>query len=673
MKRLALWLFPAILIAGEARYARLGESQGNVEVQLQAADAWLAAERNLPLMESAWVRTGASSRLEIELDEGSAWRLGPDSQGEISDYSRLSTGQRVTLLSLDHGLAWFTGEPKGNDSLSLAVPGAQVIFILGARIRLEAGESWSLISVIEGKVRYSSPTAEIDLLAGQTLRLDPENPARFFLDREVKAMDMDRWSEVRDKAEAAPISAGHVLEQYGLADLDAAGVWIQTDEFGAAWKPKVPDGWVPFQNGRWRWYDALGYTWVSNDPWGWLPYHYGRWAHRENLGWVWAPPLSTVFKPGEVYWMRGAELAGWGPLAPGESWPPSGPKGTQPQQYSNAYTAYAAFQQDARTVDPAGFTARPKDPLAALAFTAALPSPAFLAARLDAVRPVLRAGSTRLAPVIPGVTFQDDWDSFTAPPPAPEPEPPASQSPAIVMQAPGPDGTPPPPEQLIEQVPVYAGIVVVRPPRNDKAPAQPVRASVQSTSPPPPPPKQRPLPAPHRKTPMGQEEAAIYGEVIKDVQSDNPVKALQDLDTWSRRFPNSDLWNDRLCLYMQSYSRLKPPLPAKVVEYGAELMSGDLKTTLSDPESILVVLYLMTVNVGNIPNASKGLLTLGNRAARELLAYAPEFFTPARKPAGTSDSDWAKTRTDMEAVAKQALATIVMRVNGTPERRIIPH
>jgi hypothetical protein len=664
MKRLALWLFPAVLFGGQARYARLGEFEGKVEVQLQAADSWLPAERNLPLMESTWVRTGASSRLEIELDEGSAWRLGPDSQGEISDYSRLSTGQRVTLLSLDHGLAWFTGEPQGNDSLSLALPGAQIIFIRGARIRMEAQELWSIISVIEGKVRYSSPTAEIDLVAGQTLRLKPENPAQFFLDREVKAMDLDRWSEARDKAEAAPLSAAHVVERYGLADLDTAGVWIQTDEFGAAWKPKAQDGWVPFQNGRWRWYDALGYTWVSGDPWGWLPYHYGRWAHRENLGWVWAPSVTTVFKPGEVYWMRGAELAGWGPLAPGETWPPSGPEGTQPQQYLNAYTTYAAFPQDARTIDPAGFTARPKDPLAAAAFTAALPSPAFMAARLDAVRPILRAGSTWVAPVIQGVTLQDD--SETGGPLGPAPRPALPAPPIVMSEAPGPESTPPPPpEETIYPVPEYAGIVFVNPPRNtparnDKAPAQPVQASVQAT-PQPSAPKRRPAPAPLRKNPRDQEEVAVYSAVIKDVQSNNPAKAIQDLDTWSERFPDSDLQNDRLYLYMQSYSRVKPPQPAKVVDCGAQLMSKDLKTTLSDPESILVVLYLMTVNVGNIPNPTRELRALGNQAALELLDYAPEFFAPARKPANTSDADWARMRTEMELVAKQALATMAMR------------
>jgi len=139
MRLITLLLVPAALFAGQARYARLGEFAGTVEVQLTAADSWMAAERNLPLVESAWLRTAAGARLEIELDEGSAWRLGPDSQGELSDYTRLSTGQRVTLLSLDRGLCYFTGAPKGKDALTLAVPGAQITFLRGARVRLEAG------------------------------------------------------------------------------------------------------------------------------------------------------------------------------------------------------------------------------------------------------------------------------------------------------------------------------------------------------------------------------------------------------------------------------------------------------------------------------------------------------------------------------------------------------
>jgi len=50
MKALALLLVPAALLAGQTRYARLGEFQGTVEVQLTAADAWMPAEHNLPLV-----------------------------------------------------------------------------------------------------------------------------------------------------------------------------------------------------------------------------------------------------------------------------------------------------------------------------------------------------------------------------------------------------------------------------------------------------------------------------------------------------------------------------------------------------------------------------------------------------------------------------------------------
>jgi len=469
MRPLALLLVPVALFAAPARFARLGEFDGKVEAQLHPADAWMAAQRNLPLPELSWVRTGDASKVEIELDEGSAWRLGPGSQGEISDYSRLSTGQRVTLLSLDHGLAYFTGQPEGKDALTLAVPGAQITLKQGSRLRLEAQEAWSQIAVIEGTVRFSSPAAEIDLHEGQTVRVEPANPARFFLYREITPVNLDRWSEDRDKALAAPVSARYVLERYGVLDLDLNGEWIHTEDLGTVWKPKAPEGWVPYRNGRWLWYDALGYTWVSDDPWGWLTDHHGRWLQRAGIGWIWAPSQSNVFKPGEVFWLMGAKFAGWGPLAPGEQWTPA----TRPQQFLNANTTYARFQQDARLIDPAGFNERPKDPLGAAAFALALPSPAFPAERLDAVRPTLRAGSTRVAPVLSGVTYQNEpvgepsGDGVTVVQNAGGADPPL----VVVNQPPDlPPLQPPTSPDVYYPASIYTGIIVVNPPERSDGP-----------------------------------------------------------------------------------------------------------------------------------------------------------------------------------------------------------
>lgn len=208
MRRHLLLFVPLTLFAaGPPRFARLSDFQGAVEVQLRAGDPWIAAERNLPLPESAWVRTGAASRVEIELDEGSAVRAGANSQFEISDCSRLSTGQRVTMITLDHGIAYLTGRPEGRDALSVAVPGAQAALAREAHIRVEVQEQWSQIAAIEGSVRFSSPAAEFELREGQTTRVEPANPARFFpLSR--SAPERSRSVERRTRSGAGGLTFG---------------------------------------------------------------------------------------------------------------------------------------------------------------------------------------------------------------------------------------------------------------------------------------------------------------------------------------------------------------------------------------------------------------------------------------------------------------------------------
>ena len=459
MRLLTLLLVPAALLAGPPRFARLGEFQGSVQVQLTAADPWIPAERNLPLTELAWLRTGTGARVEIEFDDGSVWRLGSDSLGEISDYTRLSTGQRITLLSLDHGTAYYTGQPASKDVTMLVMPGAQMTVLQGSRVRQTAQSGWSQAAVLEGQVRISSPAAEMDLREGTTARVDPGSTAPFSLYTEIPPEALDRWSEDRDKAQAAPASAAYVSASYGLADLDSAGQWTPSDDLGMVWKPDVADGWAPYRNGRWRYFDSLGYTWVSDDSWGWLPYHNGRWAREENLGWVWQPAPSAVFHPGEVYWLRGPNFAGWGPLAPGEEWNAPNPGSVTPQAYTSGATSYAGFQPDVREVDGLGFAAPTVGQLKTAFFVPALPSPAFLTARLDATRPMIQVGSTRVIPSVPGVTFGDTptdalSDSMTNPPV--DPPPPPTVADAGVM--PPPDGVYPVPAAaavtLDAQVPI---------------------------------------------------------------------------------------------------------------------------------------------------------------------------------------------------------------------------
>jgi hypothetical protein len=158
--------------------------------------------------------------------------------------------------------------------------------------------------------------------------------------------------------------------------------------------------------------------------------------------------------------MRGANLAGWGPLAPGEAWAGAG----TPALYLKANSTFASYTASAREIDPAGFGEPPKDPLAAAKFLDALPSPPISSDRLEYVRSLDRPGLIRLSPSLPPMEHprmsapeRSQPVTRQAPPPAPA-RPPVPQ-PVIVMG--------PAPEPIVETyylAPIYTGIIIMNPP-----------------------------------------------------------------------------------------------------------------------------------------------------------------------------------------------------------------
>ena len=168
--------------------------------------------------------------------------------------------------------------------------------------------------------------------------------------------------------------------------------------------------------------------------------------------------------------------------------------------------------------------------------------------------------------------------------------------------------------------------------------------------------------APAQKKPKDQAEYDLFNNVIKDIQANNSSKAVADLDTWAQKYTDSDYKDDRLYYYMQAYSKATPPQPAKVVEYGSQLIARDLKKTFSDPQQgpniILNVLYLVTASVPAIPNPTADQIALGEKAAHDLMDYVPTFFSAEKKPANTTDQAWSQARTQLETAATKTLIAL---------------
>jgi hypothetical protein len=470
MRTVAFWLLAGASLYAQTRYARLGDIEGGVETQIHPTEAWKTALCNTPLLEASSVRTGPASHAEIEFDDGGVLRLAENSLCELSDYTRLSTGQRITHISLDAGVAYFDGESSSRDALVLSLPNARVAIRRGSRVRLEAGLDVTRLAVLEGEARLTSAAIELEVPEGKMLKLELARSDKFYLLPEISKLDSDTWSLTRDKTLAADSSQNRLPGlRYGVRDLDLNGEWIDTEEFGVVWKPKVAQGWSPFHDGKWQWYDGLGYTWISAESWGWLPYHYGRWMLQPSQGWIWAAGARRVFRPGDVYWMRGAGFVGWGPLAPRESWSGVG----TPALYLKTSTTFARYapSPETREIDPGSLAGPPNDPLAVASFLETLPSPRIRPERLEYARDPDRPGLIRLSP---GSTAADRWRTPEAERPVTQvqPPPPAMRAalppPPVIVMPPATE-----PEPIVETyyiAPIYTGIIVMNPPEKKPPP-----------------------------------------------------------------------------------------------------------------------------------------------------------------------------------------------------------
>jgi hypothetical protein len=343
--------------------------------------------------------------------------------------------------------------------------------------------------------------------------------------------------------------------------------------------------------------------------------------------------------------MRGARFAAWGPLAPGENWnPPSAPA-----QYANANLTFASFIPETPKIDPAGFKDPPKEPLKVATFVGALPSPAFPASRLDALRPLVSVNALHVLPVQPA---QPSGGMERAP------------QPTIIVTPPSasPESTPEQVEVPVP-VPVYVGFVVTAmptpPPR-----AKPTLPARTLTSKPAPKPVAIPAPLPphNPRHPIdrprdGQEGLAMF-KAETDIEMGRWTKALDELDDWTRRYPQSQLIALRLYDYMQAHNALAHP--DRVLEYGARVLASNPMTgegALNEQQTA-AALYLTMVNAGAIPKPSQQQRALGAAAAQSLLDSLPRYFEDNRRPSGTSSEQWSGSRKQLETAARESLGKL---------------
>lgn len=330
--------------------ARIERVEGQVALNnsLAAADTdWIQAVPNTPVSVGDRIYTRDNSRTSLAFTGRNFATLDPNTSLDV-----LSLEDRRTQLALRDGNAIFdlgylapgdvfeVGTPYG--AVDLEQPGLYQIGLDdngGAIVSVLSG--LAQVVGLGGSGRVSK--GEMLTLLGQTAaevvlsRLQP-NDAGYFVDDYYRQRYPQRY-DGRYVNYDAYLDDPYYYDPYrqytgyqyasntipGLYDLDYYGDWVNLNDYGYTWRPRVDSAWAPYQSGYWINDYPYGPTWVSSEPWGYAPYHYGRWVN-VNGQWYWIPDsvnTTPIYSPALVAFVpTQADLIGWVPLGPGDPYSP---------------------------------------------------------------------------------------------------------------------------------------------------------------------------------------------------------------------------------------------------------------------------------------------------------------------------------------------------------------
>ena len=193
----------------QARIVRISYVEG--EVRLDSGHGYESATMNVPLTERDWLQTGSDGWAEVQLEDGSLIRLAPDTVIAFTELARASSGATLTTVDLDQGEAEFKITKHNGSDFNVTVKKNTIALTHSGTFRVTSTNANPLeIAVLKGEVGVSEWTraGEVAVKKNETFVLDPNDVARYALDKGADTDELDQWSTQRDDALSAYASAG---------------------------------------------------------------------------------------------------------------------------------------------------------------------------------------------------------------------------------------------------------------------------------------------------------------------------------------------------------------------------------------------------------------------------------------------------------------------------------
>lgn len=376
---------PAQNSSPAARAVRLSYVDG--QVKLSQGDQVVAdrAVANTPLFEGMQLTTFDDGKAEIQFEDGSVARLAPDSTLTLT-VLRGAGASAEAELTVNAGLAYFEFQGNGLAGQFSVRFASSVATTSGfTALRVEMDNPPGEVAVFSGNLHIeiaSSFGASVtaDLHGGESIALNPADPASYSLAESIEPNSWDAWNSDRDEeltAETASQSGApdnpEEAQNPAWSDLNANGSWYDVPGQGYIWSPydAANADFDPYGNGNWIYTSSYGYIWASGYSWGYMPFQCGAWNFYDGFGWGWVPGMGGC-NPWWGLGVYGGPNIGIAPIGyrpiPRPPLPPHSPIGHRPvpvvpvhRNFASAHANFPARDGDAQ-VTIAGSTVRAIQP-----------------------------------------------------------------------------------------------------------------------------------------------------------------------------------------------------------------------------------------------------------------------------------------------------------------------
>jgi hypothetical protein len=244
---LAVFALPA-LADSQVRIVRLSYLSGSVQIDRNSGQGFEKAIMNMPVTAGTQLKT-ENGQAEIEFENGSTVRLTPETLVSLDGLSLLANGSKVSLITLQHGVAYFNLNRKDHNDFKVQVAGRDIDPGKSAHFRAEVARNQVRLAVFNGELKIAGPGKNLTVHKNETFSFDPENESQYSLAKGIDEYRFDAWDSQRDQYQSQYARASYVGEggapYYGWDDLNYYGSYSYFPGYGFMWRPYgVGYGWA---------------------------------------------------------------------------------------------------------------------------------------------------------------------------------------------------------------------------------------------------------------------------------------------------------------------------------------------------------------------------------------------------------------------------------------------